>query len=110
MSENPAPSEEFQTPFTLKGGFLLKTTVELRMMAASEAIRSKKDWRIKLEDREIVAKWEKEAIAQGVKKDEFDYVYDELKYYSSLSEGPIQISSIDGVWEADNLVDKDLKS
>jgi hypothetical protein len=60
------------------------------MMNLSCAIREKKNWETKLNDPNIVEKWRQEARAMRKEK-EFQYVIEELKYYKSLKNGPIEV-------------------
>jgi len=63
----------------------------------------------------LVDKWMGEAMthykgqfAEKIPK-MFEYVIDELKYYLTLSKNGVEISPVDGVWQSDTLIPKDLK-
>ena len=84
------------------------TLVEIEMMMLSGTIRNKPDWWEKRKDSTITSKWREEAVSQGATKDAFEYVLAELERYDSMREGKIQAASIDGVWQADNLIPQEL--
>ncbi|KAJ2887248.1 hypothetical protein H4R27_000045 [Coemansia aciculifera] len=73
----------------------------------SRDIRTKPDWIELLNDAEIRANWAAEAKAQELTDIEFEYVLDELAYYSSLHlpNGSAKLSAADGVWFSDTLID-----
>ena len=51
----------------------LKTQLEHSVDRLTAALRAKPDWRHKCKDAAIVIKWRKEAKAQGVQEDTFEY-------------------------------------
>jgi Protein of unknown function (DUF4246) len=63
-----------------------------------------------MKDAQISAKWKEEAISQGFQVAAVDYILSELQYYSDQRNRKIEISAIDGIWQADNLIPVDLKS
>lgn len=87
-----------------------KTLVELKLIKISQKIRSKSNWMEKINNPSIVAKWKSEMAEQSVTAAEFDYVLDELRYYASLKEGPIEIGPVDGTWQSDELIEKPLQT
>ncbi|WP_329416506.1 DUF4246 domain-containing protein [Streptomyces sp. NBC_00704] len=93
----------FATPRTLR---------ELHMMQCSSLIRSKPDWFNKMNDTDIVARWTREALSQGLSEAQVRYVLDELRHYASLRDERtgIEASAVDGVWHSDTLVDDELRS
>lgn len=96
----------FHSPFNFKdeAGSPPKTLLEKDMMAVSSEIRRKPNWNSKIHDDSIVNKWKEEA-SHLLQHHQFRYVIEELKYFSSLGEGSMQISPVDGVWQADHLID-----
>ncbi|MFG2869515.1 DUF4246 domain-containing protein [Streptomyces sp. NPDC048338] len=98
-----ARSLAFATPRTLR---------ELQMMECSAHIRAKPGWFDKMNDAGIVARWTREAVAQGLTEAQVRYVLDELVHYAALRDGRtgIEVSAVDGVWQSDTLVDDKLGS
>ncbi|MDF6022540.1 DUF4246 domain-containing protein [Streptomyces sp. JH34] len=96
-------SKSFATPRTLR---------ELQMMRCSSHIRAKPDWFEKMNDAEIVARWTREALAQGLTEAQVRYVLAELAHYAALRDGRtgIEVSAVDGVWHSDTLIDEELNS
>ncbi|MGW4023162.1 DUF4246 domain-containing protein [Streptomyces sp. NPDC005009] len=96
-------SISFATPRTLR---------ELEMMRCSSHIRAKPEWFDKMNDADIVARWTREAVAQGLTEAQVRYVLDELRYYAALRDGRtgVEVSAVDGVWQSDTLVDDKLGS
>ncbi|MEU7280214.1 DUF4246 domain-containing protein [Streptomyces sp. NPDC045431] len=93
----------FATPRTLR---------ELQMMECSAHIRAKPGWFDKMHDAGIVARWTREAVAQGLTEAQVRYVLAELGHYAALRDGRtgIEVSAVDGVWQSDTLVDDELTS
>ncbi|MFJ3223242.1 DUF4246 domain-containing protein [Streptomyces sp. NPDC086783] len=93
----------FATPRTLR---------ELQMMECSSHIRAKSQWFEKMNDDGIVARWTKEALAQGLTEAQVRYVLAELHHYAALRDGRtgVEVSAVDGVWQSDTLVDDRLRS
>jgi hypothetical protein len=93
----------FATPRTLR---------ELEMMRCSSLIRSKPGWYAKMNDADIVARWTREAVAQGLTEAQIRYVLAELVHYAELRDGRTgaEVSAVDGVWQSDTLVDDALRS
>nr|WSW70640.1 DUF4246 domain-containing protein [Streptomyces sp. NBC_00995] len=91
-------SLSFATPRTLR---------ELQMMQCSSHIRSKPAWFDKRNDAGVVARWTREAVAQGLTEAQVGYVLSELAHYAALRDGRtgIEVSAVDGVWQSDTLVD-----
>ncbi|KAJ2032080.1 hypothetical protein IW146_009080 [Coemansia sp. RSA 922] len=87
----------------------LNTLPERRMRQMSRDIRTEPDWIETLNNAETRASWAAEAKAQELTDVEFEYVLDELAYYSSLHfpDGSAKLSAADGVWFSDTLVDTD---
>ncbi|MFE4690473.1 DUF4246 domain-containing protein [Streptomyces sp. NPDC056749] len=96
-------SISFATPRTLR---------ELQMMQCSSHIRAKPGWSDKMHDADIVARWTREAAAQGLTEAQIRYVLAELVHYAALRDGRtgIEVSAVDGVWHSDTLVDEKLRS
>ncbi|QKW08314.1 DUF4246 domain-containing protein [Streptomyces sp. NA04227] len=96
-------STGFATPRTLR---------ELQMMECSAHIRAKPGWFEKRNDADIVAKWTREAIAQGLTEAQVRYVLAELAHYAALRDERtgIEVSTVDGVWHSDALVEDSLGS
>ncbi|MGV9273768.1 DUF4246 domain-containing protein [Streptomyces griseosporeus] len=89
-----------------------RTLRELQMMECSSHIRAKPGWFEKMNDADIVARWTREAIDQGLTEAQIRYVLDELAHYAALRDGRtgIEVSAVDGVWQSDALVDDKLGS
>ncbi|WP_078967931.1 MULTISPECIES: DUF4246 domain-containing protein [unclassified Streptomyces] len=89
-----------------------RTLRELQMMRCSALIRSKPEWFDKMNDPDIVARWTREAIDQGLTEAQVRYVLAELAHYAALRDGRtgIEVSAVDGVWQSDALVDDGLRS
>ncbi|MFF8507301.1 DUF4246 domain-containing protein [Streptomyces sp. NPDC015492] len=88
-----------------------RTLRELQMTQCSAHIRSKPDWSEKRNDAGIVARWTREAVAQGLTEAQVRYVLDELAHYAALRDGGTgaEVSAVDGVWQSDTLVDAALR-
>ncbi|GAA2280980.1 hypothetical protein GCM10010415_57140 [Streptomyces atrovirens] len=82
------------------------------MMQCSSHIRAKPGWFDKMNDADIVARWTREALAQGLTEAQVRYVLDELRHYAALRDGRtgVEVSAVDGVWQSDTLVDDKLRS
>ncbi|MFE5709412.1 DUF4246 domain-containing protein [Streptomyces sp. NPDC056501] len=93
----------FATPRTLR---------ELEMMQCSAQLRAKPGWFDKMNDAGIVARWTREAVAQGLTEAQVHYVLAELAHYAGLRDGRtgIEVSAVDGVWQSDTLIDDKLGS
>ncbi|MFI1379707.1 DUF4246 domain-containing protein [Embleya sp. NPDC020886] len=93
----------FATPRTLR---------ELQMMQCSSHIRAKPGWFDKMHDADIVARWTREAVAQGLTEAQVRYVLAELLHYAALRDERtgVEVSTVDGVWQSDTLVDDELAS
>jgi hypothetical protein len=89
-----------------------RTLREIQMMQCSAHIRSKPGWSEKRNDADIVARWTREAVAQGLTDAQVRYVLAELPYYAALRDGRTgaEVSAVDGVWQSDTLVDDGLRS
>ncbi|KAJ2812135.1 hypothetical protein GGI24_006719, partial [Coemansia furcata] len=85
----------------------MDTLSERRMRQMSRTIRAKSDWIEIINDEEARADWAAEAKVQELTDVEFEYVLDELAYYSSLNspDGNAKLSAADGVWFSDALID-----
>ncbi|MGW8951889.1 DUF4246 domain-containing protein [Streptomyces sp. NPDC055709] len=96
-------SISFATPRTLR---------ELQMMQCSSHIRAKPGWFDKMNDADVVNRWTREAVAQGLTEAQVRYVLDELVHYAALRDerSGIEVSAVDGVWQSDTLVDDKLRS
>ena len=90
----------------------IRTLRELEMMRLSALIRAKPQWYVKKDDAEIVARWTREAIEQGMTEAQIRYVLAELAYYAELRDERtgIEVSGVDGVWQSDALIDDELRS
>ncbi|MFF1508683.1 DUF4246 domain-containing protein [Streptomyces sp. NPDC058326] len=89
-----------------------RTLRELDMMQCSSDIRAKPGWFDKMNDADIVARWTKEAVAQGLTEAQVRYVLAELAHYAALRDGRtgVEVSAVDGVWHSDTLVDDELRT
>ncbi|MFE7548803.1 DUF4246 domain-containing protein [Streptomyces gardneri] len=89
-----------------------RTLRELQMMQCSAHIRAKPGWFDKMNDADIVARWTREAVAQGLTEAQVRHVLDELAHYAALRDGRtgIEVSAVDGVWQSDTLIDDKLES
>ncbi|WP_225851245.1 DUF4246 domain-containing protein [Streptomyces sp. HPF1205] len=88
-----------------------RTLRELQMTQCSAHIRAKPRWFDKMSDPGVVAKWTREAVAQGLTEAQIRYVLAELAHYAALRDvrTGIEVSAVDGVWQSDTLVDDDLR-
>jgi hypothetical protein len=80
------------------------------MMALSGSIRSKPCWFNKMHDPKIVKKWKQEAVSQGLRPEAVDFVLQELQYYADQRQGTIEVSAVDGVWQADHHIPSEINS
>ncbi|MEU2548723.1 DUF4246 domain-containing protein [Streptomyces roseolus] len=89
-----------------------RTLRELEMMECSAHIRAKSGWFEKRNDADVVARWTREAVAQGLTEAQVAYVLAELAHYAALRDGAtgVEVSAVDGVWQSDALVDEGLRS
>ncbi|EGX46503.1 hypothetical protein AOL_s00109g75 [Orbilia oligospora ATCC 24927] len=115
----PHPLEE--------GSSIALTFIDQALRNFSTAIRKKPDWKKKIMDRKIMAKWIQEAAVQDSQRLGYSYptviVWDartiefvdqELKAYKNYIEelqasGSCIEPDIDAVWRADGLVDEELR-
>ena len=90
----------------------VRTVRELEMMRLSAAIRGKSQWQQKMRDLDIVGRWSREAAGSGMTQAQIRYVLDELAYYAGLRDEStgIEVSSVDGVWQSDALIDDALRA
>ncbi|MEU7516109.1 DUF4246 domain-containing protein [Streptomyces sp. NPDC042898] len=105
----------FPLPFHASGsmGFATPRTLrEVEMMQCSAHLRAKPGWFDKMNDADIVARWTREALAQGLTEAQVRYVLAELAHYAGLRDGGtgIEVSAVDGVWQSDTLIDDKLRS
>ncbi|MGW8763555.1 DUF4246 domain-containing protein [Streptomyces sp. NPDC055815] len=93
----------FATPRTLR---------ELEMIQCSARLRAKPGWFDKRNDAGIVARWTREAVAQGLTEAQVRYVLAELAHYAALRDERTgaEVSAVDGVWQSDTLIDDKLRS
>lgn len=89
-----------------------RTLRELEMMYLSAVIREKPAWQVKMNDAGIVARWTQEATEFGMTEAQIRYVLAELGYYAERRDERtgIEVSSVDGVWQSDALIDDELRS
>ncbi|MFD6195005.1 DUF4246 domain-containing protein [Streptomyces sp. NPDC060275] len=89
-----------------------RTLRELEMMRCSAHIRSKPGWSDKMHDPGILARWTREAAAQGLTEAQVRYVLAELAHYAALRDARTgaEVSAVDGVWQSDSLIDDGLRS
>ncbi|MFF4322633.1 DUF4246 domain-containing protein [Streptomyces sp. NPDC001568] len=89
-----------------------RTLREIEMMQCSAHIRAKPQWFDKMNDADIVARWTREALTQGLTESQVRYVLAELTHYAALRDGRtgIEVSAVDGVWQSDTLIDEKLGS
>ncbi|GAA3990839.1 hypothetical protein GCM10022247_07090 [Allokutzneria multivorans] len=89
-----------------------RTLRELEIMRLSAEIRSKPQWFAKMNDADIIARWSREAADAGLTEAQIRYALAELTHYAALRDEPtgIEVSSVDGVWQSDSLIDEELRS
>ncbi|MFD5551864.1 DUF4246 domain-containing protein [Streptomyces goshikiensis] len=89
-----------------------RTLRELEMMRCSAHLRAKPGWFDKRNDADVVARWTREALDQGLTEAQVRYVLAELAHYAALRDGRtgVEVSAVDGVWQSDALVDDGLRS
>ncbi|MEU8433908.1 DUF4246 family protein [Streptomyces sp. NPDC029216] len=65
-----------------------------------------------MNDAEIVARWTREAVDQGLTEAQVRYVLAELVHYATLRDGRtgVEVSAVDGVWQSDALIDEELRA
>jgi hypothetical protein len=82
------------------------------MMQCSAHIRAKPEWFEKMNDADVVARWTQEAVDQGLTEAQVRYVLAELVHYAALRDARtgVEVSSVDGVWQSDALIDEELRS
>lgn len=87
-----------------------RTLRELDMMRCSAHIRAKPGWSDKRNDADVVARWTREAVDQGLTEAQVRYVLAELGHYAALRDGRTgaEVSAVDGVWQSDTLIDDKL--
>ncbi|MFF9345208.1 DUF4246 domain-containing protein [Streptomyces sp. NPDC014773] len=88
-----------------------RTLRELQMTQLGAHIREKAGWHEKRNDADVVARWTREAVDQGLTEAQVRYVLDELAHYAALRDARtgIEVSGVDGVWQSDRLVDDALR-
>lgn len=97
------------SPFTSTHAFPPRTILEQTMMKTSALIRSKPNWREKYKNKSIVKKWKTE-VSTVLNAEAFDYVVSELEYYDRLlDQDQIEMSTVDGVWQSDTLLNPKLR-
>lgn len=84
--------------------------LEMEMHKMSQAIRRKTDWQVKIWQDSVVSKWRNEAIAQGMREEAVNYVFEQVKYFSTICEGGIEPGPVEASWICDELIDEDLNS
>ncbi|MFE7511594.1 DUF4246 domain-containing protein [Streptomyces sp. NPDC057540] len=89
-----------------------RTLREIEMIACSAHLREKPGWFDKRNDAAVVARWTREAVAQGLTDAQVRHVLAELAHYADLRDGltGVEVSAVDGVWQSDSLVDDGLRS
>ncbi len=89
-----------------------RTLRELEMMRCSAHLRAKPGWFDKRTDADIVARWTREAVDQGLTEAQVRYVLAELAHYAALRDERtgVEVSAVDGVWQSDTLVDDKLRA
>ena len=90
----------------------VRTLRELEMMHLSAVIREKPAWQVKINVAGIVGRWTQEATEFGMTEAQIRYVLAELAYYAERRDERtgIEVSSVDGVWQSDALIDDELRS
>jgi hypothetical protein len=67
-------------------------------------------WFEKMKDQTIRNKWKQEALEQSsLSTKQIDYVLAELEYYDSIRDQSMEMSTVDGVWQSDELIPHHLK-
>jgi hypothetical protein len=105
----------FPTPFHRPGygeGSYPSLLAERDFSALSAAVRLKPDWRRKLRDPEIVARWRAEFIgaavpglSSGVRAHVFELAMEQLQMLARIGEGEgFEASAVHGVYQSDTLV------
>ena len=86
----------------------IETRVEIRMMAASVAIRNKPQWWTKYKQDNILNKWKTEL---RLEEDVWKYIRDELEWYESQrdDETGVQHSVVEGTYQSDALVSVEVR-
>ncbi|CAL9557793.1 hypothetical protein SUDANB37_04590 [Streptomyces sp. enrichment culture] len=105
----------FPLPFEASRSLSLappRTLRELQMTRFSSRVREKPGWYDKMRDADIVARWTREALDQGLTEAQVRYVLAELAHYAALRDDRTgaEVSGVDGVWQSDSLIDDGLRS
>jgi len=95
-------------PFDEYSSKYIKTLRELDVLRLMAEIRRKPEWTTKIFNEEIVSKWRSEV--KTIEEAMFQYAIDECRYYASKATNTSRISAVDGVYEADHIIDTDLRS
>ncbi|KAH0475961.1 MAG: uncharacterized protein KVP18_004444, partial [Porospora cf. gigantea A] len=86
-----------------------KTRREQAIMGLMMGIRCKPDWATKVFDEAITTKWREEAQRQDLTEIEIQYAIDECQWWAKQALKEAQISAVEGVFLADNVVSDDLR-
>ncbi|KAH0487732.1 MAG: uncharacterized protein KVP18_004350 [Porospora cf. gigantea A] len=78
-------------------------------MGLMMGIRCKPDWATKVFDEAITTKWREEAQRQHLTEIEIQYAIDECQWWAKQALKEAQISAVEGVFLADNVVSDDLR-
>ncbi|KAF8587909.1 hypothetical protein K439DRAFT_1385260 [Ramaria rubella] len=101
------PLSEFPSQWYARAA--ARTSDELKIIDLSARIREKHDWRVKINNENIVSKWRKEAYEQDITPSMFDFLLAELHWFSGECdpETGIEHAAVPGVFHSDSLVCSD---
>lgn len=101
---------KFKSPFDKQNPQKRKNPMSLRIMTASQLIRSRNGWREQLQNGDTIDSWMEESIQNGLKPVEFTAVVDQLKYFDKLSTDTIEVGLVEGTRQANNIISTELKN
>jgi hypothetical protein len=83
--------------------------IEKQMKSLSSIIRAYPNWFMHLNNLEFISSWKQKGKEMGLDEETITFVFEELNYYKERICGTLEVSAVDGVWQADQLIDENLK-
>jgi len=74
-----------------------------------QCICQKPSWQSKIQNPAILNKWKEEATSQISDKSIIDFAISELQYHSKNTKNGVTFTGVDGIFQADGLIEEDLK-
>jgi len=86
--------------------------VEQKLLLCSGAVRSKAEWCLKVDKKDVESKWKEEFQSQmSLSEEEVEFIMAHVHYLKSLSDmKEAVVSAVEGVWQVDDVVDQHLLS